>query len=485
MAGHSWVDDIAFVVSEIKRLQDISAEEMRRQDKDAFWHNIPAPAGKGVWIMGTKASYRLAKVVEEYISRQKNAHGRVDLNNVHREVGVQLSRTYFDQGKPVNHSTVMTVLHRAAKSALSEIESLTHYIPCQIVSRAAPSEVVIGPVRLIPRIVFEKEMAPSFEEYTSSLILDRMEKYPKLERYKEAAVDEMERDARKYAAFFIDGVNSYFSQFLWVAIVRVEGCDKAVSNWKAQQAVSAAVDSIRLFRNPGYGDRMSVGMRSAYDPKAAALTKNDTGKIDIAVYRGREGEPEDEEWWARMTTSSHIQDRIKMFTKLIEGILSPADLPPLAQRIVDGLSWFGSSCVDPNVAARILKLVTAMERVVLAPEERNEVSSKVIERCACHVFDEGKRNYDECLNRLKRVYDCRSRLAHGATSPFDPIVMGVYHDASLLCQHTLTGGLEFFEYLGLEKQKVSSRRLSSVYEALVTNVKSLNEGRRAVRIEPL
>lgn len=482
MGDDPWVIDVAFIVEEITRLRKADIKDIQAQNPHDLLCNIIHPE-KGVIFLGTGGIQRLETLAASYLSRQKTSCGRIALPTLARELGKQIIDKFIDTTQPINHSNTMKVLHRSLKSTTSNIEDQTHFIPCHIVSRQEPGEFKIGPIRFLCYSRFEKQISPELETYRKSLFNDRLLKYPKLERFKEASPEQISKEAEEFSSFRTDGVTKYFSNFGWIAEVTVKGCDPDIASIKANHAVAAAIDVIRLFSKPGYANRMCIAPRSS-DINSTRLSRPENGELNITIQQGgHSGEAVAGDWWDRLENAPSINLRMTQLGDIISTITLSAEESSLEHRILNALHWFGAGCQDDIPGAKIIKFVTSMESLVLLGNEEN-LTKKVVERAAALIFHDAKNDLEYWVACIDKIYDCRSKLVHGDISAYDQRVLKLCHTASLTSQYSLMGAIDFFHHLGIKSKNVSDKKLRENFNMLVKNARSLNTGGTSKRIPP-
>lgn len=87
---------------------------------------------------------------------------------------------------------------------------------------------------------------------------------------------------------------------------------------------------------------------------------------------------------------------------------------------MDAISWYGDGAREPSPAARTLKNITAIERLLLG-KRGDKISKRIRDRYSALCFDTVKKDRDLIRDRVKHLYNDRSAIAHGEISPFDVI----------------------------------------------------------------
>jgi hypothetical protein len=162
---------------------------------------------------------------------------------------------------------------------------------------------------------------------------------------------------------------------------------------------------------------------------------------------------------------------------------NPGQLPPIAERIVDALAWFGQAVSDPAPGTRILRYVAALERLTLfgdrdkavdptgraTDKEAEKITKTVTERAAKLCALIGGSDLDEWRTRASEVYNARSRLAHGSWSPFDERLWPMAHEAELVAAEAIIQWLMIAVGAPLRDVNMSYRRLEKWLETLMAD----------------
>ena len=92
----------------------------------------------------------------------------------------------------------------------------------------------------------------------------------------------------------------------------------------------------------------------------------------------------------------------------------------MGDRLIDAFYWFGDASRDNNSSAQVVKLVTAMERLVTVKnEEKNgDITKNFYSRVSCLIaIYHGE--IDKWKNQAKKSYELRSDLVHGSQSLYN------------------------------------------------------------------
>ncbi len=108
---------------------------------------------------------------------------------------------------------------------------------------------------------------------------------------------------------------------------------------------------------------------------------------------------------------------------VLEARLDPDLSRSLSERILDAAQWFGEATRDTSPSTKVVKYVTAIERLTLTMKLDEGLTKSVCERVAALTTGliDG-RTFEENKSAFSKVYGIRSDLVHGAMSPNDPKV---------------------------------------------------------------
>ncbi|EJG1066427.1 hypothetical protein ACVTNV_002336 [Vibrio alginolyticus] len=100
--------------------------------------------------------------------------------------------------------------------------------------------------------------------------------------------------------------------------------------------------------------------------------------------------------------------------QLIDYAISPVNQDCLSDRLIDSFCWFGDASRDNNEHSQVVKLATAMERLVTLSIEKKdpELTKRFYSRVSCSIaVFEGE--IDRWKIDAKKLYELRSNLVHG------------------------------------------------------------------------
>lgn len=373
---------------------------------------------------------RLDKLAHRYLASSRTGRGRIDPAGFAEIVLSELTGRFLHQGRVSDETQATRMLAAALRRAVVDIEDRTHFVPCRLFGGPARDALTVGPV------VFQRT-ASFRDDYAGALAAD-----PEFSAT-------VERD---------------FAPWDWVAQVEVRGCDRVISRRRGLMAVDGALDILRLFA--GVAESRCLGRAGApglpsYLP--AGLWADASGRMH-PVRAEAEGPAANGFSMKRLYGPAGLAWR-EAAGRTLQPLVDPALAWPLAARFREAASWFGEGVTEASAAARILAFVTAIERAVVVGDHA-DVWRKVTLRAAILA---GRAEGGEPAGweaRAEAVYEIRSRIVHGAMSPFAPEAGAMAPEAARLAQAVLRGALEFFNERGLERAAFSADRLERAFRTL-------------------
>ncbi len=269
------------------------------------------------------------------------------------------------------------IFDSVVEEAEKKHRELTHYIPCSFAAHKEPTHFVIGPVRFVLRDIFMQEEDAALRHRPGS----------------NGSSDPLFEDLQRF-----------FSNYDWVASVRVPLCDPSVSKARAHELVQRVLDLFKLIVG---GDR-AARVRQAYDLAApnvaASLSSSGAGDFSISWSRRVPGAIVPDDWYRQISEFRPWQ--------IGESIISAhwenwGDLPEPQQRFLDGLSWHGDALSDADAQAATLKFWTAIERVVSLKD-----SDPVTRRASVFSVADPSQ-FPARFKQCQRLYTHRSKIIHG------------------------------------------------------------------------
>jgi hypothetical protein len=256
----------------------------------------------------------------------------------------------------------------------------------------------------------------------------------------------------------------YFDTFGWIAEITIDNHDPKSSDQKARRIALRAVECIQLMLGARNARHFQLGGRKIQQDRRGTIAFGSDGHPypSWSVDWGPDRLPDD--WWPR------LQEHVGPYVLDLLGIAlrtghETPKAAPMAQRLMDALSWFGEAAHDEFRASSLIKHVTAIERIVTTRKQQG-VTKNVVERASA-LIAEAQFQLPNAGARLKALYSMRSKLVHGSRSPNDPGLFASLEEAETLARCVIYSFALFCGKKGLEDKSISNAALERAYHRLV------------------
>lgn len=424
----------------------------KRPNKTNWFKTIDGPPGRGIFHTGddgwdalwalTESSMRIGKIIN-----------RADREAVRRTLAGVLMRKFGTEGLEVNERNVARALSETFKAAKRTFKTETHFIPCHLSTSVERVGLSLGAVRFVSRPEAKRALAEAL-------------------RVERRANDEHRKRDRPHLL----GVIRHYKGFQWFAQVTVADCADKRSEVIALATATSALDFLHLFIGARYSRRMSIlGQSSSYERTAAIARNEADGRLSLSMgwaSLGQSGLPDN---WTDQILEGDGQFGMDQAGVVLESRLNPDLERPLSQRLLDALQWFGEAVRDPSPSTRVIKYVTALERLTLTTKV-DDIAESVSDRVAALATGLIP-NRDFAANKaaFKKVYGVRSDLAHGTISPNDPKVIKFIGDACDYSEAALRRALFNLPASKLRDESFKLSELDHFYNELIEWMKAGRE----------
>ena len=406
---------------------------------------LPHPSGQGSMICHPDAYDRLYDMAEGALASSKHA-GRMEVRAVFEELQrITVERFYRDR-KEITQSSADKAVAASVRAASKACKTLTHYVPCHIGDDKGDFSFEIGRVRFRRSDAAMNDMASKFTVYVEGV-----------EEKRQDISEKLASDAR-----------DYYGSFGWVAAVTIEDCDEATSERRAKRAVQGALDCLHVLLGTEYSNHMRMGGPNFRTDRRSHIIEEESCSIDVSSSADWLSNGLQSDWWNIL--QSKAEDFLELMGVALEGALTlPASLP-VAQRYIDSTTWYGQACRDEFLPSRLVKYVTAMERVLTTSSQN--IAETLATRGAALLYRclPDYEDFDRLKSRFESVYDMRSRFVHGSRSPHDRIGQAL-RDADELSRMVLFQILRIYKRGGLELAACSDDRMNEALDEWVELVK--------------
>lgn len=457
------------VVESLNRLQKYKSPGRLKELPDLeVLYQIRRPDGRGVEIIGRQGAKGFRKAAEAFFDFHSDYRGRITKKEIIEVLKPLFSREVIRKRKAVDlclSERILRTTHRYVRRHL--LRTTTHFLPCVITSVETDELVQIGPVRLLPTESFFREYESAIDDYARSTERHWIER-ERLRILGQAPTCRPNRNKkwplksiRDNVQLWLKDFKDIFESYPWVAVVEINSCAREMSQKRAVLAVETALNALRLLFGADHarGARLGGGFR--LETKSATATMTSDGELRLQFVRKWEDSSLPDDW------PKLVQDRgfhvIGPVGSLISPIATGHVLPPLYQRIIDSLSWYGEAVSEPQPHTRILRCMACLERLLVTPG-RGASRMKVIDRGALLSCINNPSKLQNWRERVSRLYKVRNDIVHGSLSPFDQKVLACVATADRVAQRCLLGGLYWAGHLAQRNPFISAGELHWRYE---------------------
>jgi len=437
---------VAFVLAEVKRLQTVLREQgLAAFPKGEALHSLPDPRGNGFQIVCGRAATKRIAMLAGHAARGAGIAGQVERQSVDRHLRAILSQRFLREGRAVSMREVEKALAEAGKLAAAERGARIHFVPCHLVFVEDPPQFAIGPVRFLTKARFRARVARPL--WASRVYL--------------------RRDHR-----FVRDMLRYYGSFRWAAEIEIADCDRKTSEARAIEVATRAIDCLHLLIGPGHSRKMRVAGPDLTRDLRASLSISGADLEYEASYPSAGQVGFAPGWFAQLEAHPDWGRALGLCGLALEAAVEPGLKRPLSHRFLDAIHWYGEAVRDPNPAARAVKYITAIERMLMTEGRNEEIAPTIAERVAALCCERGSlASHQQWRADAQTAYSLRSKLVHGSLSPTSPRIMEELGIVARVSQYALIGALTLIGQPGLVDAKASSAKLARYYDGFVADVR--------------
>jgi hypothetical protein len=186
-----------------------------------------------------------------------------------------------------------------------------------------------------------------------------------------------------------------------------------------------------------------------------------------STFSGSLGQINFPEGWSVALEDKDLIHFLRLAGIALETAVDPNVVRPLSRRFLDAAQWFGEALRDTSPSTRVVKFVTALERLLMT-EERDDITSLISERLAAICLDpKNPTTRAELRQQTRDAYALRSKLVHGSISPQDEEVAHAVPQLADLCENALLQALDVFGQDGLQAEAVGTHFLAEWFGKVV------------------
>lgn len=429
----SLAEAIDFAIREGIRFQrefEAGRFDLLESDKKDFLWTLPLSDGRGSLICGETAHRQLFASLVRAIEASGYL-GRVDDSLLYGDFKREFMRRFVECKLELTDESAAGAFQAALSQSLTRLGNYTHIFPCHLVMAQTPDELDLGHVIFKTRSSYWPTILELLKERDRSGLRSQID---------------------------LEEISSYYTEFDWLALVNVDGCEAKPSYDLAKRMAWSAIDSVQLLLGCRLGmDRMSLGgVAINCDSRIHVVLKEKQVDTLVVALKGRSVTLGDETWAETLTPD--VRYLLDLLALAIGEAYRLPKAPIVAERFIDALHWYGLAMRDTEPASRLIMTVMAIEGMLL-PIRTKDIESKVRKRSAPLV------DWESHNARVKWIYEVRGKLVHGQLSSRAADVIDACNDAHKLSQTVLIEGLTRFGKDALRDLDVTPLLVDQALEA--------------------
>lgn len=410
------IKDLNIIFEEIKNLRDIfnrSHELYKKEfdsDIDLMTAVLQSPQNAGETIENQVQFFLSSKAqrkLHEIAKRQCLSLENITVNECIYEIRCTLY-SHLKDNRSFDDSGCKKLMSKVHKNIDKKVQDITYFFPFNAPNLSPEKEIQIGSAKIT---------------------------------HKDSVYAKVKDDS--YYDLFIKNNNP--DSFNFLLSITIPKCSNKMSESRAQNVAAFIYGVIKVFT-------------TSYEIKANQVNlMNNPTKNNINHYIASNRD----EYWigGSYTFGEDLQDFWDSFEedletdlgvvikKLILRAASPTNKECLADRLIDAFYWFGDASRDNNSSAQVVKLVTAMERLVTVKNE--DITKNFCRRVSC-LIAVAHGEIDERYKESKKIYKLRSDFVHGSRSIYKTYDTELGFDPFKLAYPAILSACILFYKLGLE-----------------------------------
>ena len=426
------IKDFNIIFEEIKSLREIFklSPEMYSKEFDSDIDRIastlqsPQNAGEVIenqvqFFLSSKAQRKLHEIAK----RQCLSLDNVTVNECIYEIRYVLY-LHLKNKRCFDTPGCMKLMSKVHKNIDKRAQSITYFFPFNAPSLSLEKEIQIGSAKIIHKDSIYAKVSSS----------------------------------SNYNIFVKNNNQNSFNCLLSITIPK---CSSKISENRAQNTAEFIFGVIKVFTTLHEFEATQLNLIS--NPTKSDITHYIANNNDEYWIGGSCSFGEDLQGFWNSFEEDLETDLGVVITKLISRAVSPNDQECLADRLIDAFYWFGDASRDNNSSAQVVKLITAMERLVTVKNKgKNEdITENFCRRVSCLIaiyYGE----IDEWYSKSKEIYKLRSNFVHGSQSIYKTYKTELSFDPfQLACPTILSACIGFYD-LGLELNPYEDK-LKNIY----------------------
>lgn len=428
--------------------------------------SIPNPKNGGMIIIGREASDRFWRIAERHLAAHPEKKVRTHLGAFVDKLRSQFSEQFLAGGSVVDPRQCDVWIGAAYAAAAEAHEPATHFIPCGLIFSETLKQFAVGPVAFYHASEFFRLHGEEFDRLPETIRARHRgrveEAIAKGFPAKNAATPEQ---SAEWGGHITAGLLESFKRYNWFSVVNVSAAHKEVSYDRALFTTRGALNIIKLLLSSAHTHRLRTADDHGSAGKAATLTRDLKGELGISLSTVPMDNTVGDGWFELLTTGKYFP----ILGRVLELCSSFVQPPPLCARLMDALSWFGDAVSEQSPAAKIVKFVTAIERICGTGKEKTAdnkdrgVTGIIITRASILYSVITEIPFNRAKKAVTEIYECRSNLVHGSVSPFDDEIVPAVVRTDQITNLILIAAVDYYNTLGLENPALDEAGLRSEF----------------------
>lgn len=381
------------------------------------------PQSQRQYFLSSKAQQTISDIAVRQSKSCKNATVREYIQEIKEALYLHLI-----DNREFNQSNCSKLISKVKNNINNRYKNITYYIPFEAPSFGKENELKIGNIKIIHKdTIFQKIKDDKY--YDSFIGTDKQEKYNCLIK------------------------------------IPISDHSQELSEIKAKSISEIIYGIVKVFTTSYGFDANYLSLQN--HPINNNIVHYITKKDDQYAINGSYSFGEDLKIFWENFEEDLKGDLGLIIEKLILRASSNNSNELLADRLLDAFYWFGDASRDTNKNAQVVKLVTAIERLVtIKKTDKNETITENFSlrtSCLVSIFsgEIGKWSY-----QAKSMYKLRSDLVHGSRSIFNNTDLGLDFDPFQITYQTILSACVAFYKLGLELSSYE-KNLVNMYDELL------------------
>jgi hypothetical protein len=411
--------------------------------------DLPHPGGRGQMPIGREAEEKLRHLAYGVLVFN-GLENTVSRPTIRKLLGETLVQRFIVERRAIDERQIARLISFLGREAKKACSTRKHFVPCHLLYVQEPPELPAGPVIFRTRQNFQSQILRAVRDYDKG-------------------------EGTGWASHMAGSLH-YYRGFKWVAEVPVTSADEETSLKIAMEAARAAVNGLHIALGAQATNKMTIGGPRILHDRRSHLHFSDDGKLQASLSSTGPGNVGFSTGWSKGIPDSGFRHFLDLIGIALEAAVNPNLQRPLSRRLLDAIYWFGEAVRESTDAARIVKYVTALERMMMT-QERDDIAGVVSDRVAAFIWiDNRSKTLAEWKAVVARLYDLRSRLVHGDMSPGAMDVSENVGTAAHITRMSILSALHHFGATGMRAEKVPRKQLGAWFDNIVSLSKEPNFG---------